>query len=399
MNRTTTTTTSSTLACLTASLIATAATAAPPTWEDLPIGTTGTVGGTAVSDGVNGQLDCFEWADGTLFCGGSARIDPMSPGCNAGHRITLNNITVMLDYAGSIGPVVDPVFAFGEYGGNINLAINGDFRNFNDMLDIDGAVIGGCLVQVLAGGTGNDCGLVRFQGSVDRLRVGGQEFWWDGAEEQPQPCDNAFLDHNDLPFPAAWGPGTTFVTAGVDVDVLPLQGPTGPLFGTASSSPAGLACGDFLELNTNNVNARYRFASTIGVLTNPEVLVGDEGGFINLSVNGSPIALANDWIDFDGAVMGGCTVKVVYGGHEGECTRLRFDGTVAQLTLGGQEHAIDCMWAEAITIPGDLNGDGCVDAADMGILLGAWGTPAADINGDGTTNSADMGILLGNWGC
>ena len=48
---------------------------------------------------------------------------------------------------------------------------------------------------------------------------------------------------------------------------------------------------------------------------------------------------------------------------------------------------------------GDLNGDGCVDAADMGILLGAWGTPAGDLNGDGTTDAADMGILLGNWGC
>jgi len=388
-----------TLAALATTLLTGSAIAAPPSWEDVPVGTTGTVGGTLVSDGVVGQFDCFEWSSGTLFCGGSARIDPAIPGCNSGHRMSLNNITVVLDYAGSIGPVVDPVFGFGEYGGNINLAINGDFRTFNDMLDIDGTVIGGCLVQVLAGGAGNDCGLVRFLGPVDRLRVGGQEFWWDGAEEQTPPCDNAFLDHNDLPFPMTWPVGSTFATAGVDVEILPLLGPGGPLFGFAASSPAGLACGDALELNTNNVNARYRFASTIGILTNPEVLVGDQGGFINLAVNGSAVQLANDWIDFDGAVMGGCTVKVVFGGHQNECTRLRFEGTVARLTLGGQEHAVDCMWAEAITIPGDLNGDGCVDSADLGILLGAWGTPGGDINGDGTTDAADMGILLGNWGC
>lgn len=394
MNRTTTT-----LTCLTTTLLATAAVAAPPSWEDLPVGLTGVVGDTVVSDGVSGRLDCFEWAGGTLFCGGSARIDPMSVGCNAGHRVTLNNITVALDYAGSIGPVTDPVYAFGEYGGNINVEINGDFRNFANMLDIDGTVIGGCLVQVLAGGTGNDCGLVRFNGTVDRLRVGGQEFWWDGAEEQPQPCDGAFLDHNDLPHPMSWGVGGTFVTAGVDVEILPLLGPAGPIGGTASSQPSMMACGDGLELNTNNVNARYRFASTIGALKTPEVLVGDWGGFVNLSVNGSPIALVNDWIDLDGAMIGGCIVQVVYGGHDNECTRLRFEGTVAQLTLGGQEHAIDCMWADAIVVLGDLNGDGCVDAADMGILLGAWGTPAGDLNGDGTTNAADMGILLGNWGC
>jgi len=46
---------------------------------------------------------------------------------------------------------------------------------------------------------------------------------------------------------------------------------------------------------------------------------------------------------------------------------------------------------------GDLNGDGQVDAADLAIVLGAWGTPIADLNSDGTTDGADIGILLGNW--
>jgi len=48
--------------------------------------------------------------------------------------------------------------------------------------------------------------------------------------------------------------------------------------------------------------------------------------------------------------------------------------------------------------PSDLNDDGVVDGADLGILLGAWGTAAGDINGDGTTDGADLGILLGGWG-
>lgn len=46
---------------------------------------------------------------------------------------------------------------------------------------------------------------------------------------------------------------------------------------------------------------------------------------------------------------------------------------------------------------GDLNGDGVVDGTDLGLLLAAWGTPAADLNGDGTTDSADLGLLLGAW--
>ncbi|MFO0875528.1 MAG: hypothetical protein U0575_16405 [Phycisphaerales bacterium] len=55
-----------------------------------------------------------------------------------------------------------------------------------------------------------------------------------------------------------------------------------------------------------------------------------------------------------------------------------------------------------IDIPGvlgDLNGDGHVDGADLGLLLGAWGTAGpADLNGDGVTDGADLGLLLGNWG-
>lgn len=48
--------------------------------------------------------------------------------------------------------------------------------------------------------------------------------------------------------------------------------------------------------------------------------------------------------------------------------------------------------------PADLNADGDVDGADLGILLGAWGTAAADLNGDNTTDGADLGLLLGSWG-
>ncbi|MBL9119909.1 MAG: hypothetical protein JNL80_08345 [Phycisphaerae bacterium] len=54
---------------------------------------------------------------------------------------------------------------------------------------------------------------------------------------------------------------------------------------------------------------------------------------------------------------------------------------------------------DIVACPADLNGSGNVDAADLAILLGAWGTAnAADVNGDGTVNGSDLGILLGAWG-
>lgn len=49
--------------------------------------------------------------------------------------------------------------------------------------------------------------------------------------------------------------------------------------------------------------------------------------------------------------------------------------------------------------PADLNGDGLVGAADLAILLGAWGTPGpGDLDGDSSVGPADLGILLGEWG-
>jgi hypothetical protein len=48
---------------------------------------------------------------------------------------------------------------------------------------------------------------------------------------------------------------------------------------------------------------------------------------------------------------------------------------------------------------GDLNNDGHVNAADLAILLGAWGTSGpADLNNSGSVDAADLALLLGAWG-
>ncbi len=49
---------------------------------------------------------------------------------------------------------------------------------------------------------------------------------------------------------------------------------------------------------------------------------------------------------------------------------------------------------------GDLNLDGEVDAADLSIVLVAWGTmePSADATGDGVVDAADLSRVLVNWG-
>ena len=61
----------------------------------------------------------------------------------------------------------------------------------------------------------------------------------------------------------------------------------------------------------------------------------------------------------------------------------------------------------ALPLPNDIDGDGCTNGADLGILLSAWGTDGlspdtdpqqnADLNGDGVVNGADLGLLLEDW--
>jgi hypothetical protein len=48
---------------------------------------------------------------------------------------------------------------------------------------------------------------------------------------------------------------------------------------------------------------------------------------------------------------------------------------------------------------GDLNGDGNVGGADIGLMLGGWGTSGpGDLDESGTVDGGDIGLILGLWG-
>jgi len=63
--------------------------------------------------------------------------------------------------------------------------------------------------------------------------------------------------------------------------------------------------------------------------------------------------------------------------------------------------ALSPLCASAGTLAGDLNSDGVVGGADLGLLLHAWGpVPAghpADISPNGIVDGADLGMLLQSW--
>ena len=97
--------------------------------------------------------------------------------------------------------------------------------------------------------------------------------------------------------------------------------------------------------------------------------------------------------DISGVADGASDVRVRF-------TMGETDGSVTYCGWNLDDVVIEAIVSTAGT-PGDLNGDGLVNGADMGLLLAEWGPCAgcpADLNGDGVVNGADMGVLLANWG-
>ena len=56
---------------------------------------------------------------------------------------------------------------------------------------------------------------------------------------------------------------------------------------------------------------------------------------------------------------------------------------------------------EELGCDGDLNSDGIVDAADLGLLISGWGAigdDSRDLTGDSVVDAADLGLLIAFWG-
>ncbi|HMN97561.1 MAG TPA: GC-type dockerin domain-anchored protein [Phycisphaerales bacterium] len=85
----------------------------------------------------------------------------------------------------------------------------------------------------------------------------------------------------------------------------------------------------------------------------------------------------------DGTILGTCNV---FSGATCQC-----NPTIQLIEIANPCNA-DCV--------ADVDGDGTVDARDLGLILAAWGTaePCADLDGDGTVDGSDLGIVMAAWG-
>ncbi len=103
------------------------------------------------------------------------------------------------------------------------------------------------------------------------------------------------------------------------------------------------------------------------------------------------------WVG-SGGTANGTTLVDLSLGHDGAAGSIAIaaDGIVAT-----QNANIFTGLLQRSLPPGDLDGDGAVGSADLGILLGMWGpcprSCPADIDSDGMVGASDLAILIGSW--
>jgi hypothetical protein len=260
---------------------------------------------------------------------------------HAGQDLNLNNVNLRFQFKQCIRKVS---LHFGEYGGNVNLAINGEFKNVENFISLNGATIGGVLVQVTqAAGGGGVKGVIVLTGVIETLAIGGQELWVDhicleACEVDPNPC----VEFDGVPAGTTYVVGDTFTDAGVTMSLERFQWgnlvwtDTGHAFVDVNQM-AGHAGQD---LNLNNINLRLRSETCIAGIS---LRFGEYGGNVNLDVNDNFHNVEN-FMDLHGVVVGGVLVQVTdLGGGKG---RLDLIGNIKSLAVGGQELWVDHICRE-----------------------------------------------------
>ncbi len=167
-------------------------------FEDLTVGTSFNVGDIITSAGFDIEARDFQWPNGTWHSGGFSQVDNNGLAGGSGNDMEVNNISLGFPVLKNLENIFQEQrlptavsLRFGEYGGNLNLDVNGDFANFEDFADVNGSQLGN--VAVLAvNGFGNDKGFLVLTGQievalVETFTVGGQELWIDDVCIQTYP--------------------------------------------------------------------------------------------------------------------------------------------------------------------------------------------------------------------
>jgi hypothetical protein len=152
-------------------------------FSDLTPGTTYNVGDTITTSRTNIVVERFQWSGGAWTSNGRAGVDNRQYAQGTGNDLTTDNtnLNFQFDY-----PIDSVSFRFGDLGGNINIRVNGNHKNEQNFINLNGSLIGGVQMTVDAFQQGNNWyGKVVLDGTINDFAVGGQELWLDDICPDP----------------------------------------------------------------------------------------------------------------------------------------------------------------------------------------------------------------------
>ena len=131
----------------------------------------------------------------------------------------------------------------------------------------------------------------------------------------------------------------------------------------------------------------------VGTLIDGSSTYGTGGASTNLTLNGTSIVGFRFTLD-GGTHYGWFRVSLsdTYAGQPRSIVDWAYESTVGAPIAAGALPSDPC--------PADIDGNGLVNAGDLGKLLSEWGNPCcgSDIDGDGQVGAADMSAILSDWG-
>ena len=168
-------------------------------------------------------------------------------------------------------------FTYGDYGGNLNIEVNGDFRNIDWFTDIHGATIGGASVTVTSSSvSGGQQGTVEIAGTIESFSVGGQEMWMDDVVFGSASRPRATVDFATLtPYQSQYAVGETFRSSpdNVSMTVEPFFFWDGTRYNGGEAIPSTnsppMSGGSGQDMYPANVNLRFDIDGVVNATSGP----------------------------------------------------------------------------------------------------------------------------------
>lgn len=375
----------------------------------------GSTPGTYIHTEDNIQLGFEAFWDGSSWIYGNAAISTAVTGAGSGQVLTTSNILAVYDLS-AFSNVIDVSFEFFDGAGIENLIINGGTLHTGELENMPTAIAPGVTMAVsYTNHPGYQVGLVELTGNVQKIEVGGQQFYVDhvcvhhdgetppnqgNTSECPSICD-AGTDFDSLTMGKKYGDllnGATIAVApgghAVDSDGIPIyleplfdaMGGAGFNYAEVDGSP-GYGFGTNQTMRAQNITIEFDIQAAKPITDTVCIEFIDFGGYENFSINGvTPLISPNGkggLTAFHGASIGGVAVSVTGFSHvisstgvvvafQGEIIMI---GDVDEFSIGGQELWVDnlCISNGDDSIPNENTSNYCPDSCEYEVTFDLHG--------------------------